>query len=102
MTLRRIGVWSAARISLVLGAVVGLLVGATMSAVILLSMLTTWTPSSGPLLSFGNAWFGVSAVVLVPILYGATGLVGGAVAALLYNLSARLVGGLALEFEGRA
>lgn len=37
--------------------------------------------------------------ILAPILYGLLGFVGGAVMALLYNLMARFVGGIQLEFQ---
>jgi len=41
--------------------------------------------------------FGVGAIVLMPILYGAIGFFGGMIMALLYNLAASLAGGLELE-----
>jgi uncharacterized membrane protein YqaE (UPF0057 family) len=41
--------------------------------------------------------FGVGAIVLMPILYGVLGFFGGMIMALLYNLTARLAGGI--EFE---
>ena len=45
---------------------------------------------------------GISGVVLaifLPLLYGAFGFVGGLIAALLYNLVARWVGGVEVELE---
>ena len=57
--------------------------------------------SSGPFAGFGGVLFGVGAIVLLPIFYGLIGLVGGAIAAALYNLTARLIGGLELDLEGR-
>jgi hypothetical protein len=44
---------------------------------------------------------GVSLVVLIPFIYGAGGFIIGAIGALLYNLFAKLVGGLELELEAR-
>jgi hypothetical protein len=41
--------------------------------------------------------FGVGAIVLMPILYGVLGFFGGMIMALLYNVTARLTGGV--EFE---
>jgi hypothetical protein len=42
---------------------------------------------------------GVVLAVLMPVFYGVTGFVAGAMAALLYNFFARLVGGFELELE---
>ncbi len=41
--------------------------------------------------------FGVGAIVLMPILYGVLGFFGGMIMALMYNVTARLAGGI--EFE---
>ncbi|HSL84069.1 MAG TPA: hypothetical protein VLF66_14955, partial [Thermoanaerobaculia bacterium] len=41
--------------------------------------------------------FGVGAVVLLPIFYGLMGFLAGLLTAALYNLAARVVGGLELE-----
>jgi len=43
--------------------------------------------------------FGVGAVIILPLFYGAMGFVGGAFAAWIYNLLASTVGGLELEIE---
>jgi hypothetical protein len=43
----------------------------------------------------------VGAVIFLPIFYGIIGFVGGLISALLYNLIARLVGGIELEVEQR-
>jgi hypothetical protein len=104
MTLRRIGVWSAARVSCALYAAIGLLIGAVISAVSLLATLigAGSSAAAGPFGGFGGVLFGVGAIVLLPVFYGLIGLVGGALAAAVYNLAARLVGGLELELEGRS
>ncbi len=41
--------------------------------------------------------FGVAGIVIMPILYGVVGFFGGMIMALLYNVTARLAGGI--EFE---
>jgi hypothetical protein len=43
--------------------------------------------------------FGVGAVVIMPILYGIMGAIGGAIGAILYNVFAGMVGGVALNIE---
>jgi hypothetical protein len=45
--------------------------------------------------------FGVGLALLMPVLYGVTGLVTGAIGALLYNILAKWVGGFELELELR-
>lgn len=45
--------------------------------------------------------FGVFLALFMPVLYGALGFVMGAIGALLYNLFAKLVGGLELQLELR-
>jgi hypothetical protein len=78
----------------------GLIFGAIMSAVAVLGALFRSGGSEG-LGGFGSLLFGVGAIVFLPVLYGVMGLVGGAIAAGLYNLVAGVIGGLELEFDGR-
>ena len=42
----------------------------------------------------GTVLFGAAAIVFMPILYGILGFIGGVLFALLYNLVARVAGGL--------
>ena len=49
---------------------------------------------------FGNTTgllFGVGAVVFIPLVYGTLGFIGGLIAALVYNLTAGVVGGVEIE-----
>ena len=95
MVVTRIGVWSVGRMYGALSAAMGLLFGLILALASLAGA------------SFGNqdapAWFapvfGVGAIVALPILYGLMGLVVGAVTAVLYNIFAKLVGGVVLETE---
>lgn len=94
MIVRRIGVWSAARIYGAMTACIGLLFG---GIVALASMLGAGFagPEDGP------AWLagllGIGAVIVLPIAYGVMGLIGGALGALLYNLFAAMVGGVEVD-----
>jgi hypothetical protein len=49
--------------------------------------------------AFLGAIFGVGAIILLPLLYGFMGLVVGVIGAALYNLFARMVGGLEVELQ---
>jgi predicted porin len=46
--------------------------------------------------------FGVGAIVVLPIIYGIMGLIGGAIAAALYNLFSGMVGGVELDLQSVA
>lgn len=76
--IRAIGVLSVAKISGVIGALVGLVFG------IPFAVVTYFT---------GSAWQVVAAFAL-PLLYGAAGFVGGALYAWLYNVVSGWVGGI--------
>lgn len=100
MTVKRIGVLSLGK---VMGAVyggMGLLFGLIFSLVSLLGAAfgSAFQDSTG-LESLFGLLFGVGAVVLLPIFYGLMGFLAGLLTAAIYNLVARLVGGLELELE---
>ena len=43
--------------------------------------------------------FGTGAILMMPIFYGCMGFVGGAIAAVVYNALAGMMGGLELKLE---
>jgi hypothetical protein len=97
MTLRRIGVWPAAKITGALYAAMGLVFGAIVSVISLVgSLFNSGGPDGLP-----GILFGVGAFVFLPVLYGALGIAFGALTAALYNLFAGFIGGLELELESR-
>jgi hypothetical protein len=98
MILTRFRIGSVAKVFAAVHAGMGLIFGLCFAAV---SML-----GSGPATALGDgfrmpslmgALFGVGAVISLPILYGAFGLIGGAITAALYNMVARVVGGIQIE-----
>lgn len=99
MVVTRIGVWSVARMYGALLAAMGLLFGLILALVSLAgaSFVNQAEMSDAP------AWiapvFGAGAIVVLPIFYGLMGMVVGAVTAVLYNIFAKLVGGVVLEAE---
>lgn len=95
MVVRRVGVWSVARIYGAMLAGFGLIAGACLA---LFSMIGAGLASqSGDAPAWLGPMFGIGAIVFLPVLYGVIGLVAGTVSALLYNLFAGLVGGV--EFD---
>ena len=99
MVIRRISPMSCAKVSGLLYAVIGLLIGACISFV----MMTIGSlipqeeaPMAGAALGM---FFSAGAIVILPIFYGVLGFVGGGGAALAYNLIAGWTGGLEFEVQ---
>jgi len=94
MIIRRVGPLSCAKIAGALYAAMGLIVGAMFSLVALVGGLTA--DSDGAVFA---SIFGVGAVVLLPLFYGALGFVTTLIAAWLYNVTAGLVGGIEIQTQ---
>jgi hypothetical protein len=97
VVLRRIGVWSVARIAGAMYAVIGLIVGLMIAAFSMIGAGFAAATQNQDFPSWLTTIFGVAAVFLFPILYGGLGLVFGALAAALYNFLSGIVGGVELE-----
>lgn len=95
MEVRRIGALSLAKISGMLYALLGLVFGILMSLISLAVGTVAPQQSGGPL----AALFGVAAVIVMPVFYGAIGFVGSLIMAGLYNWLAGVVGGVRLELR---
>jgi uncharacterized membrane protein len=100
MELKRVGVLSAGKVLGVLWALIGLLSGIMMALVSSLGLMA-WANDSRAF-ALLPLMLGVGAVFFMPVFYGIVGFIGGVIAALLYNLVARIAGGLELEFTERA
>ena len=97
MIVRRVGVWSVARMYATMAATMGLLLGLLFAC---LSLVGAGFASQNPELPAGMAAaFGVGAVIILPIMYGVFGLIGGAIGAALYNLFAGMVGGVEVDIS---
>jgi len=95
IVIRRIGVLSYAKISGVLCALMGLIIGAFVSLIAMAgAALGTSMGGHGGIL---GAVVGVGAIIVLPILYGAIGFISGLVGGALYNLVAGMVGGIEIE-----
>jgi hypothetical protein len=102
MVIRRVGVWSVARLYGGISASMGLLIGACLALVATLGGMAGAAANSGSG-AFGSgalgAMFGMGAIIILPLVYGVIGLIGGAIGAALYNLFAGMFGGIELETE---
>ena len=95
MIIRRIGVWSAARLYGALSAAMGLLIGLIIAVMSAIGAAVGMQEETGMMAGL----FGIGAVILLPVLYGVIGLVGGALGAVLYNFFAGVIGGLEIETQ---
>ena|SRR5688500_12296733 len=99
MLIKKVGVLSLAINSAVIGAIAGLVVAVVFllfgSAV--MTMMQATHGGAGLEGSAFGAGMGVMGLVLFPIMYAVFGFIGGAIYALIFNLAARITGGLQIE-----
>ena len=96
MVIKRISPMSCAKVSGLLYAVIGLLVGACVSLV-MMSLGSFIPQDEAPAAGFIGMMFGAGAIVILPIFYGVLGFIGGAIVAFAYNLIAGWTGGIEIE-----
>ncbi|MEZ0471960.1 hypothetical protein [Luteimonas salinilitoris] len=97
MIIKQIGVLSAAKISGIIAAAIGL-IAALLFLLFggLLGGMMGDQGGNGGLLAIGG---GVASLVILPVLYGIFGFIGGLIQAFIYNLAAGVVGGIRIETE---
>jgi len=99
MVIRHVGVLSAARLAGIIYAAFGLIVGAILALIsVMTGGLTSMSGQEGQ-----SAWlgliFGGGALIVFPIFYGVCGLIAATIVTCLYNLLARVVGGLEIDVQ---
>lgn len=99
MVLKRVGVLSCGKIMGFLYAGIGLIAGGIFALVSLVGGVAGLAADEGGGAIFA-LFFGVGAVIFLPVFYGVMGFISGVVSAFLYNLVAGWIGGIELEFEG--
>lgn len=95
MVINRVGPLSVAKLAGMLYASLGLLFGAIISVVALAGGMTANSEEPGTAVM--GAVFGAAAVIVLPIVYGGMGFVMMLLMAWLYNLTARIVGGVQID-----
>jgi hypothetical protein len=100
MVIKRIGVLKAAIVQACIMGLFGLLFGLCFLffGTLLGSMLGSAASNAGAGAGLGMLG-GIGMVIFLPIMYGVTGFVAGAIGAAIYNLVAGWVGGIELEVE---
>ena len=95
MIVKRVGVFSVAKVYGALTASMGLIFGIIVAAASAIGIGL----AEGDEPPFIAAMLGAGAVIFLPVFYGVLGFVMGAISAALYNLFAGLVGGVTIEVE---
>jgi len=85
------------RVLAVCYAALGLLEGAIFAAVF--SFMPFAGPHTGSMPRFVGPLFGVGALIGFPVLFALMGAIFGGLGAVIYNLTARFVGGIEVEVE---
>lgn len=98
MELKRIDPLSAAKVTGILYAAMGFLLGGIFSLIAVLGG-ALGDGGSGTFGALEGAIFGVGAIIFLPIFYGGLGAVFSALGAFLYNFVARSVGGIKVDLE---
>jgi len=96
MIVKRVDPLSLAKVAGLMYVVVGFLLGCFFA----LLSLAGGAASEQPGGALFGVLFGVGAVIFLPVLYGGFGFVVILLMAMLYNLIARLVGGIEIQWEG--
>ncbi len=100
MVITRVSPMSCAKVAGILYALMGLIIGGGISlfAVSIGSLFPNRSVSDSSM----GMFFGAAAVIVLPIVYGVIGGIMAAVSAVIYNVAARMVGGLEISVETTA
>lgn len=96
MIVKRVGPLSMGKISFVVYAVIGLIIGAIVALLALFGAALGDAGSSGPFLGMA---LGVGAIIILPIFYGLLGFLAGLIGAAIYNVAAGMVGGVEVDLQ---
>ena len=103
MTIRRVGVFSIAKIQALLSFVIGLILGVIYGLFFMLfgAAISAMAPRGGDQAvgGIGSIVMGIGMMIGFPIFAGIMGFIAGAINALVYNIAAGVVGGIKLELE---
>ena len=95
MIIKRVAPLSVGKIAALLYACIGLFAGAIISLIAMFGGFASQRPG-GPLLGM---FFGVGAIVILPIVEGCIGFVFTVIGAVIYNALARVVGGVQVDVD---
>ena len=99
--IKRMGVFSCAKIYSITLAAMGLIVGIIYGLIFMVvggAMMAGGGRDSG-MAGGSSIVIGIVMMVAIPVMYGIIGFIAGVIGALVYNVAAGIVGGLELELE---
>jgi hypothetical protein len=100
MVIKRVNPVSAAKVGGVLYALLGLVIGAFISigAMVFGGLMSSMSDqgSGGPGAMVGML-FGAGAIIIMPICYGILGFIGALISAFIYNIAAKITGGVEVD-----
>jgi hypothetical protein len=102
MQIKRMGVFSVAKIYAVITAVFGLIIGVIYGLITIIFGAAIMAGRDGGGVGGLSIIGGLVMMIAFPIIYGIIGFIAGAIAALVYNVAAGFVGGVELELEAVA
>ena len=100
MMIKRVSPFSAAKIGGVLYALLGLVLGAGISLVMMAfggaASMASEDSGGGAIM---GAMFGAGAIIVLPIVYGVCGFIFTLISAALYNPAAKITGGIEIDVQ---
>lgn len=104
MVVKRVGVFSVAKIQALLAFAIGLMLGVIYGLFFMLfgAAMSALAPRGGDqaIGGLGSIVIGLAMMIGFPIMTGIMGFIGGMINALIYNIAAGIVGGIKLDLEG--
>jgi hypothetical protein len=101
MVIKRVSPMSIAKMSAVIYALFGVIVGVFVSLAAMAGSFAALNQSAGSN-AFGgmfSAIFGVGAIIILPICYAVFGFIGGLIGGAIYNIAAGMMGGIEIETQ---
>lgn len=101
LRIKKIDILSAAKMYAVMGAIVGLIIGVIYGLFTILfgAMMLGMGKNEAMAAGGGSILMGIVMMIAFPILYAIFGFISGVIGALIYNLFAKMVGGIEIEVE---
>ncbi len=94
MKIRSVGPVSVGKIFAVIYGALGILVGLFLA---FFSLVGAAFAANNPAARVPPIALGIAAIIVAPIFYGVLGFIGGVISAALYNVAARIMGGIEID-----